>query len=136
MRAKALIALVLAGAVVAGCSANALKARKDDAWSRVPQSLPDSPQVANGGLVSIMTTPEPNWASYDQLPSGYGHPMRLATYFLHPVGVALDYALVQPLYMLGGLAPEWFGLTNEDASRYQSHMPELTISREAPRRFP
>jgi hypothetical protein len=35
--------------------------------------------------------------------------------------------------MLGGLAPEWFGLTTDDAQVYQSSMPELTISREAPR---
>jgi hypothetical protein len=40
-----------------------------------------------------------------------------------------------PFYMLGGLAPEWFGLTTDDAQGYQSHMPELTISRDAPRRF-
>ena len=44
-----------------------------------------------------------------------------------------DYALVRPMYMLGGLAPEWFGLNADDAFGYQSHMPELTISKDAPR---
>lgn len=137
MRGKtALIAVTLAGAVAAGCSAGALKARKDDAWSHVPQSLPDSPQVVNSGLASIISVPDPQWAVAEQVPNGFGHPLRGLGFALHPFGVALDYALVRPFYMLGGLAPEWFGLTNEDAVRYQEHMPELVTSRTAPRRFP
>jgi hypothetical protein len=135
MRAKALIALTLAAAVVAGCSANTLKARKGNAWSSVPQSIPDTPTVANG-VGSIVNAPEPTWIAYDRVPSGYGHPFRGLGFALHPIGVALDYALVRPFYLLGGLAPEWFGLTNEDAARYQGQMPELSISRESPRRLP
>jgi hypothetical protein len=130
------MALTLVGTVAAGCSAGTLRARKDDAWSHVPQSLPDSPQVARSGLVSIISAPDPHWVVAEQVPNGFGHPLRGLGFALHPIGAALDYALVRPFYMLGGLAPEWFGLTNEDAARYQEHMPELSTSRTAPRRFP
>ncbi|MBI3454260.1 MAG: hypothetical protein HY002_00540 [Candidatus Rokubacteria bacterium] len=114
MGRKVLAVLLLAALVGAGCSAAQLKAQKDDAWARVPQALPDSHQ--------------PN-------PSGYGHPFRGAAFVLHPVGVALDWILVKPFYMLAGLAPEWFGLTAEDAQRFQSHHPELITPQNAPRRF-
>jgi hypothetical protein len=46
--------------------------------------------------------------------------------------MVFDYAVVRPLYMLGGLAPEWFGLNSDDARSYQRQMPELTISKDAP----
>ena len=111
--ARCLIVLVLAVLVAAGCAASDLKARKDAAWSHVPQALPD-------GL-------DPN-------AGGYGHPLRAVAFVLHPIGVALDYVLVRPFYMLAGLAPEWFGLTAEDGQRYQSHFPELVVPRDAPRR--
>ncbi|HZS32574.1 MAG TPA: hypothetical protein VFC42_04285 [Methylomirabilota bacterium] len=135
MRARGLMVLVLAAAVVAGCAGNELKARKDAAWSHVPQALPDGPHVVDSALPRLSTLPDPTWSQDDPLPSGYGHPFRALGFALHPIGVALDYALVRPFYMLAGLAPEWFGLTADDAHRYQSHMPELIISREAPRRF-
>ena len=114
MQAKALTVLLLIALVVAGCAGSELKARKDNAWAHVPQALPDSQ--------------EPN-------PNGYGHPLRGLGFVLHPIGVALDYALIQPFYLLAGLAPEWFGLTVEDGQRYQSHFPELAIPRDAPQRF-
>ena len=66
-------------------------------------------------------------------PEGYAHPYRLTAFLLHPVGVALDYVIARPFYMLAGLAPEWFGLTVEDAKRYQEHYPELVIPRDSPR---
>lgn len=114
MRARGLVFMLLAALVLAGCAGSELKARKDAAWAHVPQALPD--------------THDPN-------PGGYGHILRPIAFLLHPVGVAFDYALARPFYMLGGLAPEWFGLTAEDGQRYQQHFPELTIPRDAPRRF-
>jgi hypothetical protein len=66
---------------------------------------------------------------------GYAHPLRGVAFVLHPIGTALDYALVRPFYMLGGLAPEWFGLTVEDGQDFQAHYPELQIPRNSPRRF-
>jgi len=114
MRARFLTVLLLTALVAAGCAGSELKARKDNAWSHVPQALPDAH--------------EPN-------PGGYGHPLRPLGFVLHPIGVAFDYALVRPWYMLGGLAPEWFGLTADDGYRYQDHHPELIIPRDSPRRF-
>ena len=66
-------------------------------------------------------------------PSAYGHPFRPLGFVFHPIGVALDWVIMKPLYMLGGLAPEWFGLNTDDGQSYQAHMPELYISKDAPR---
>ena len=114
MRAKVLTVLLLAALVAAGCAASELKARKDNAWSHVPQAMPDA---------------------LDSNPGGYAHPLRLVAFLAHPFGVALDYALVRPFYLLGALAPEWFGVTAEDGQRYQQHFPELVSPKDAPRRF-
>jgi hypothetical protein len=130
---KKLIVLALAGAVVAGCSANDLKARKDDGWARVSQGLPDGKYIHNPMLPTMSQLPDPTWAGQEYAPNAYGHVFRIPALFFHPVGVALDYALIRPLHMLGGLAPEWFGLTTDDAWGYQSSMPELWISKDAPR---
>ena len=114
MRSKILVVLLLAAVVGAGCSAAKLKSQKDDAWGFVSTSLPDS---------------------HDPNPSGYGHPFRGVAFALYPIGVALDWVLIKPFYMLAGLAPEWFGLTSEDAQRFQQHYPELGNSANAPKRF-
>lgn len=115
MRARAVGVLLLAVLVAAGCATPAeLKSRKDNAWSDAPTALPD--------------THRPN-------PNAYGHPFRFLGFAFHPIGVALDYALVRPFYLLGGLAPEWFGLTADDAQRYQQHHPELATPQNAPKRF-
>ncbi len=114
MRGKGLAVLLLAALIGAGCSAAQLKAQKEDAWNWVPKAMPDDGPPDLGG---------------------YGHPLRGAGFVLHPVGVALDYALIRPFYLLGALAPEWFGFTVEDAQRYQQHHPEIVITRNAPARF-
>jgi hypothetical protein len=114
MRSKVLVMLVLAAVVAAGCSATQLKSQKDDSWRFGPTSLPDR---------------------YDPNPTGYGHPFRGPAFVLHPVGVALDWILIKPFYMLAGLAPEWFGLTSDDAQHFQQHHPELVNSPNAPKRF-
>jgi hypothetical protein len=51
----------------------------------------------------------------------------------HPFGVAFNWAVIKPLYWLGGLAPEWFGMTSDDAIGYHAHLPELITSKDAPR---
>ncbi|HSE95141.1 MAG TPA: hypothetical protein VLD61_04580 [Methylomirabilota bacterium] len=111
-RGRQTIVLVLAAVLTAACSASELKARKDHAWTHVPQALPDTLRPS---------------------PDGYAHPYRFGAFLLHPFGVALDYILARPFYMLAGLAPEWFGLQVEDAQRFQEHYPELVIPRDSPR---
>ena len=114
MRGKALAVLLLAALIGAGCSAATLKAQKDDSWNWVPKSLPDVGDPGGGG---------------------YGHPFRIAGFLVHPLGVALDYVIVRPFYLMGGIAPEWFGFTAEDGQRYHQHHPELVVPRNAPERF-
>ena len=114
MRGKALAVLLLAALIGAGCSAATLKGQKDDSWNWVPKSLPDVGDPGGGG---------------------YGHPFRVAGFLVHPVGVALDYVIVRPFYLMGGIAPEWFGFTAEDGQRYHQHHPELVVPRNAPERF-
>jgi hypothetical protein len=133
MRSRHLIVLVVAAGVAMGCSANSLKSQKDDSWGRVSQSLPDGQYIYNPALPNLSKLPDPTWVGYSSAPSAYGHPFRPLGFILYPFAVAFDYALVRPMYMLGGLAPEWFGLNSDDAQGYQSHMPELTISKDAPR---
>jgi hypothetical protein len=123
--------LALAGSVVAGCAANDLQARKDDSWSRMPQTLPDGADIYNPALPTLSTLPDPRWVGYDP-PTAYGHVLRPVAMFFHPIAVAFDWAIVRPLHMLGGLAPEWFGMTTEDAWNYHSNMPILRTSKDAP----
>jgi hypothetical protein len=42
-------------------------------------------------------------AEYD--PQRAGHPIRIAAYVLHPVGVLLDYVLFRPAWWLGQYEP-------------------------------
>lgn len=133
MHGKKLVILAMAGAVLAGCAANDLKARKDDSWSVLPQTLPDGRYIHNPALPTLSTLPDPQWMGADPVPSSYGHVFRPVAMFFYPIGVAFDYAIVRPLHMLGGLAPEWFGMTADDAVGYHAHMPELVISKSAPR---
>jgi hypothetical protein len=114
MRGKVIAVLLLAALIGAGCSAAQLKANKDAAWNDFPRALPDS---------------------YDGNPSSYGHPFRGAAFALYPLGVIVDYIVVRPFYLLGGLGPEWFGLRAEDAVSYQQHLPEVVTPQSAPRRW-
>lgn len=134
MGVRHLIIAVVALAGVVGCSASSLRSQKDDAWGHVPQSLPDGEYFYNPSLPVMSKLPDPTWVGFSPAAYEYGHPFRPFAVALHPIGVALDYAVMRPFYMLGGLAPEWFGLTSDDAQGYQGHMPELTISRDAPYR--
>jgi hypothetical protein len=114
MRGKILAVLVLAALIGAGCSAAQQKSNKDASWNDFPRALPDN---------------------YDPNPAGYGHPFRGAAFVLSPIGVALDFVLVRPFYLLGGLAPEWFGFTAEDGQRYHQHLPEIVTPQSTPRRW-
>ena len=135
MGTKQLIILVVAAAIGVGCSASGLKARKDNGWARVSPSLPDGEYIYNPSLPMLSKLPDPTWVGFESVPNAYGAPFRPLAFVLYPIGVALDYVLVRPFYIIGGLAPEWFGLTADDAQGYQGSMPELIISKDAPRQL-
>src|SRR5262245_20405403 len=111
MHMRKLVMVALAGAIVAGCSASDLKSMKDDSWARMPETLPDGRYIYNPSLPDLSKLPDPSWVGYDPVPNAYGHMFRPVAMILHPVGVAFNWAVIKPLYMLGGLAPEWFGMT-------------------------
>ena len=114
MGTRKLIILVVAAALSAGCSASSLKASKDDGFKFVSQGLPD-------GRVHLQPgAPDPVEAAGPDLgrvltsnPSAYGHPFRPLGFVFSPDrrGASTG-SIVKPLYMLGGLAPEWFGLND------------------------
>jgi hypothetical protein len=51
--------------------------------------------------------------------TSYGHPFRLVAFVLHPVGVLIDFVIVQPIYFIASLAPTLFGYTAEDEAALQ-----------------
>jgi hypothetical protein len=51
---------------------------------------------------------------------------RWFAYALHPLGVALDYAVNRPLYTLASHAPGIFGYTSEDAALHANRANVLT----------
>jgi hypothetical protein len=135
MGTRRLAILAVVAAVSLGCSASSLKAQKDDGWAHVSQSLPDGKYIYDPALQTLSTLPDPTWTGFDSNPSAYGHPFRPLGFVFYPIGVALDWVVMKPLYLLGGLAPEWFGLNADDAWTYRERMPELIISKDAPRGY-
>ena len=119
MGKRHLMILVLAAAVCAGCA--------------VSKGMQDGEYINNPSLPSLSTLPDPNWVGYSSVPSAYGHPLRPVGLLLSPIGVALDWVLMKPLYMLGGTAPQWFGFTTDDSHTYHAHMGEPIEAKDAPR---
>lgn len=52
---------------------------------------------------SLATVAPASADEYD--PQRAGHPLRIAAYVLHPVGVALDYLIFRPAHWLGHHEP-------------------------------
>lgn len=55
------------------------------------------------GLVLLGATPSALADDYDAKQAG--HPLRIAAYALHPVGVALDYLIMRPLHWVVSYEP-------------------------------
>jgi len=104
MGVRRLTMLLLAVTVCAGCA--------------MSQGMPDGFYINNPSLPSLSNLPDPNWVGAEPTPNAYGHPFRPVALLLNPVGLALDYALMRPLYMLGSLAPQWFGFTVDDSQSF------------------
>lgn len=97
------IAVLALGGLLAGCATQ--QAFKEQKAAALPSAaLPD--------------THNPN-------PAGYGHPLRVIGFILHPVGVIADYLIARPIYLLTGAFPAAYGYREEDAHAYQDHFPEL-----------
>ena len=47
----------------------------------------------------------PSLAESRYKPSDAGHPVRIAAYVLHPVGVAYDYLILRPAWWVGSYQP-------------------------------
>lgn len=59
--------------------------------------------LALGALLALPLAGTARADEYD--PQRAGHPLRIAAYALHPVGVALDYLVFRPAHWLGSHEP-------------------------------
>ena len=106
MRTTALAVGILLLATAVGC-----------AGSHQEQGMAD----ADGGYTapaSIYSVMDPTSLVYTDVAAGAApndNPWRWTGFLLHPVGVALDYGLNRPFYMLTSQMPYLFGYTSEDS---------------------
>jgi len=106
MRTTALAVGILLLATAVGCAGNQQQQASDD---------------AAGGYTppaSIYSVMDPTSLVYTDVAAGAApndNPWRWTGFLLHPVGVALDYGLNRPIYMLTRQMPYLFGYTSEDS---------------------
>lgn len=106
MRTTALALGIILLATAVGCAGN-----------REQQSLAD----ADGGYTapaSIYSVMDPTSLVYTDVAAGGSpsdNPWRWTGFLLHPIGVAADYAINRPMYVLPRLMPYLFGYTSEDS---------------------
>lgn len=96
--------LLLATAV--GCAEN----RQEQASADAAGSY-----TAPASIYSVM---DPTSLVYTDVAAGAApsdNPWRWTGFFLHPLGVALDYGLNRPIYTLPSQMPYLFGYTSEDS---------------------
>lgn len=62
------------------------------------------PFAALALALGVLAAPAPALAD-EYEPKSAGHPLRIAAYVLHPVGVALDYLIFRPAHWLGSKEP-------------------------------
>ena len=65
--------------------------------------LAGSAGAASDGAADAYDQLESSRSTYDPLEAG--HPLRIAAYVLHPVGVILDRLILRPAYWLGSHEP-------------------------------
>jgi hypothetical protein len=56
-------------------------------------------------LAGLLATAAGAAAAEEYEPSNAGHPLRIAAYALHPVGVIYDYLLLRPAFWVGSHEP-------------------------------
>ena len=106
MRTTALAVGILLLVTTVGCAGN-------------PQQQASADAIRNyAPPASIYSVMDSTSLVYTDVAAGAApndNPWRWTGFLLHPVGVALDYGLNRPLYMLTSGMPYLFGYTSEDA---------------------
>ncbi|MGH7219592.1 MAG: hypothetical protein ACREI1_04615 [Nitrospiraceae bacterium] len=106
MRTTALAVGILLLATAVGCAGNQQQQASDDAVGGY---------TAPASIYSVM---DPTSLVYTDVAAGAApsdNPWRWTGFLLHPVGMALDYGLNRPIYMLTSQMPYLFGYTSEDS---------------------
>lgn len=106
MRITAFAVGILLLATAVGCAGNQQQQASADA---------DGGYTAPASIYSVM---DPTSLVYTDVAAGAApsdNPWRWTGFLLHPVGVALDYGLNRPIYMLTSQMPYLFGYTSEDS---------------------
>lgn len=78
-------------------------ARKRAGWAARAAVL--GAMAASALLLSVSVANATSHDSNRYEPKEAGHPLRIAAYVLHPVGVILDRLIMRPAYWLGSLEP-------------------------------
>lgn len=106
MRTTALAVGILLLATAVGCAGKQQQQASDDAAGGY---------TAPASIYSVM---DPTSLVYTDVAAGAApndNPWRWTGFLLHPVGLAIDYGLNRPIYMLTSQMPYLFGYTSEDS---------------------
>lgn len=106
MRTTALAVGILLLATAVGCAGNRQEQASADAAGGY---------TAPASIYSVM---DPTSLVYTDVAAGAApsdNPWRWTGFLLHPVGLAIDYGLNRPMYMLTSQMPYLFGYTSEDS---------------------
>lgn len=106
MRTTALAVGILLLATAVGCAGDRHQQASADA---------DGGYTAPASIYSVM---DPTSLVYTDVSAGAApsdNPWRWAGFLLHPLGVAMDYAVNRPIYTLPSQMPYLFGYTSEDS---------------------
>jgi hypothetical protein len=106
MRTTALAVGILLLATAVGCAGNRQEQASADAAGGY---------TAPASIYSVM---DPTSLVYTDVAAGAApndNPWRWTGFLLHPIGLAIDYGLNRPMYLLTSQMPYLFGYTSEDS---------------------
>ena len=106
MRTTALAVGILLLATAVGCAGNRQQQALDDA---------DGGYSAPASIYSVMDPTSLVYTDVAAVAAPSVNPWRWTGFFLHPLGVAMDYAVNRPIYTLTSHMPYLFGYTTEDS---------------------
>jgi hypothetical protein len=106
MKTTALTLGILLLATVVGCAGNNQQQMSANA---------DGNYTAPASIYSVMTATSLVYTDVAAGAAPNDNPWRWAGFFLHPVGVAVDYGVNRPFYTFSSKMPYLFGYTAEDS---------------------